>query len=383
MNHPEEEAAMDRSSETLPGTRFVPRRSRSAETRVSVGSVTQWAAACITMAIAAATVASAAPSTGARGVSPGSDAGVLIGNSCPTFSWTAVEGADAYELVVYDVGGLAWGASPAIAERIPGGALSWSPSLERCFERGVTYAWSVRAAIGDGVSQWAEPLFFAVTAEPSAPDVAGARDHVGRPLAAWEGERVATGQRAARSESWRTVERSEEDLALAAADRTFVRQAWRGAVGSTAAKVTVVGEVRTVDSSGMPRLWGRGREFTSVYPKAISPGTFYCHNADTAVTFGLSTTMVDWGSAADACPAGTWVCEASDIEACDTERPDEEYDGLDCDGSTIDVGPTLQDGGWVVGSSAALAHRGLFQFENGTSANKDVCETWPVWCCWE
>ena len=163
----------------------------------------------------------------------------------------------------------------------------------------------------------------------------------------------------------------------------LVRLKSPGSVGATGAKMTVVGEVRTVDADGEPRLWGRGRASIGIYPKPISPGTHYCHNVDTAVTFGLSTAMVDWGSAADACPAGTWVCGASDINGCDTARPDEEFDALECDGAPVSLA-SFVDGGWLdsVGPTGEDS-RGLFQYENGSAIRRLTCESWPVWCCWQ
>ena len=84
---------MDRSSETPRGTRLEPQRSRGAEARLRVRTATRRATAWLAMAMAAATLASAAPGTLPHGVSPGTEEGAVIGGTCPTFSWAAVEGA--------------------------------------------------------------------------------------------------------------------------------------------------------------------------------------------------------------------------------------------------------------------------------------------------
>lgn len=76
-------------------------------------------------------------------VSPGSVAGMdSIRDGCPTFSWGAVEGARAYELVVYR---LPEEAAPILRHGLPAGASSWTPPLAKCLAPGGRYAWAVRA----------------------------------------------------------------------------------------------------------------------------------------------------------------------------------------------------------------------------------------------
>lgn len=112
-----------------------------------------------------------APAAGASkapvAVSPGTSAGALIGGACPTFSWGAVEGAKSYELVVYAVGEGDEGAEPTLKQGIPGSALSWTPSLKRCLERGGQYAWSVRAIGPKEVTGWSTPSLFQVAPRPT------------------------------------------------------------------------------------------------------------------------------------------------------------------------------------------------------------------------
>ena len=101
-------------------------------------------------------------------VSPG-DASklVVIGDTCPTFSWGVVEGAKSYELLVYHVGEEAEDANPVLRETIAGSASGWTPSLDRCLERGGEYAWSVRAIGKKKASDWSSPSLFQVASGPS------------------------------------------------------------------------------------------------------------------------------------------------------------------------------------------------------------------------
>lgn len=101
-------------------------------------------------------------------VSPGDTSKLaLIGDTCPTFSWGSVEGARSYELVVYRLGDDSEEAKPVLQETFAGSASSWTPSLDRCLERGGQYAWSVRAIGGSEASEWSAPSLFEVAAGPS------------------------------------------------------------------------------------------------------------------------------------------------------------------------------------------------------------------------
>lgn len=110
-------------------------------------------------------------------VSPGKlQETVLINETCPTFSWTSVDGAEAYELVAWllskdteESKGAEDSAEPeaVIEETLPRGAQAWTPSLGRCLTRGGQYAWAVRAIGGEGTGEWSEPSLFAVAAGPT------------------------------------------------------------------------------------------------------------------------------------------------------------------------------------------------------------------------
>jgi hypothetical protein len=116
-------------------------------------------------------------------VSPGSARGTLIEGRCPTFSWGEVEGAKAYELVVVRVSADGEESQAVLRERFPGTVESWTPSLDRCLDRGGRYAWSVRAAGGKEAAEWSSPSLFEVAAGPSEAEFEAALATVERYLA--------------------------------------------------------------------------------------------------------------------------------------------------------------------------------------------------------
>lgn len=106
-------------------------------------------------------------------VSPGGRLDVtMIDQRCPTFSWSGSAEATALELVVFR---LAEGSEsvaldpsdPALRQRLPAGATSWTPPMAECFEQGGRYAWVLLADEGEGEEAWSEPRFFQVSAGPS------------------------------------------------------------------------------------------------------------------------------------------------------------------------------------------------------------------------
>lgn len=102
--------------------------------------------------------------------SPGElDRAVAVEGRCPTFSWGAFEGGTGFDLVVYAVTrhGMAR-ERPVLVQRLPAAFDSWTPSPERCLSPG-RYAWSVRARIGEGWTDWSEPRLFAVRAQDAVP----------------------------------------------------------------------------------------------------------------------------------------------------------------------------------------------------------------------
>ena len=103
------------------------------------------------------------------------------------------------------------------------------------------------------------------------------------------------------------------------------------------------------------------------------------------IKFGLSSLAVGWGSAADACPAGTWVCRKSEISAggCDTNRPDGETDVWNCDGSHMYDRPASDHVGWIADSfPGSVQFTRAFSEDGADDFSLFHCALAPVWCCW-
>ncbi len=104
-------------------------------------------------------------------VSPGSERGVaLVGQICPTFSWTAVDWAAGYRLAVFQAFGvqipsyeeMAAGGVPVLSKEIQGRASSWTPSSEEQLSSGSLYVWYVQAADSSGQGTWSKGKLFMV-----------------------------------------------------------------------------------------------------------------------------------------------------------------------------------------------------------------------------
>jgi hypothetical protein len=90
---------------------------------------------------------------GPTAVSPGSTSGdSIVGQTCPTFSWSEVEGAVAYRIEVFDMltnerlpyEETGYMSEPVISKQIPAPALSWTPC----------YVWYVKGIYSDGEGEW-------------------------------------------------------------------------------------------------------------------------------------------------------------------------------------------------------------------------------------
>ena len=131
------------------------------------------AALPVAVALSAAS-ANPDPLAAAMPVSPGAPVeGAVIATRCPTFSWGAAAGAQAYELAVFDARydhrgdhgiQMARGA-PLLEERIQAPALSWTPAGRSCLDEGEGYLWFVRPLGADGEGEWSEGWFFRVEGE--------------------------------------------------------------------------------------------------------------------------------------------------------------------------------------------------------------------------
>jgi len=104
-------------------------------------------------------------------ISPGSERGVaLVGQICPTFSWTAVDWASGYRVAVFQAFGvqipsyeeMAAGGVPVLSKEIQGRASSWTPSSEEQLSSGNLYVWYVQAADSSGQGTWSKGKLFMV-----------------------------------------------------------------------------------------------------------------------------------------------------------------------------------------------------------------------------
>ncbi|RJR25281.1 MAG: tail fiber domain-containing protein [Desulfobacteraceae bacterium] len=123
-------------------------------------------------------------SMGPVAVSPGTGDGKAV-VSCPTFSWSMVEGASGYRLEVFKTQGdevlphdeIA--EEPVIREEIPGSTLAWTPSSEMALETGESYVWYVKGLDAYGEGHWSAGRRFTVDTAAIVSSMDGAlRDRV-------------------------------------------------------------------------------------------------------------------------------------------------------------------------------------------------------------
>jgi hypothetical protein len=109
-------------------------------------------------------------------VSPGSDTEVVsVWQSCPTFSWSAVDQASSYKIAVFEVvdpkvmeyEDAPAMTSPVISKDIPGPALSWTLSSGESLKTGNMYIWYVQALddYGNALGKWSKGMIFKVKQE--------------------------------------------------------------------------------------------------------------------------------------------------------------------------------------------------------------------------
>jgi hypothetical protein len=350
------------------------------------------------LAAAAEKAVSEAPVPG----SPGSTDVATTAARCAAFSWGRVERAVAYELAVYRVGTEAGldevepDPEKLWTRRVAGSLLSFTPPVEDCPARGERHAWTVRAITADGGSEWSAPHFFVVEDGLTDEELGLALEILRRRAQGTvSGERavsIASSARAGSAEDPRGGSAPVPPGSRATTpDRGgLVRVRSAGAAaGSSYSHLRVAGEVRTVDpdaGDGSTLVWGKGRVDDEVWGIQILGFDVPCGTGE--VNYGLSKIEVDWGSAADACPAGTWVCRRTEILPCDTRRPSSDPEGLSCSGAPIEHADDSHRG-WVANTEAKVGTTpqygelgGLFS-ENGGINTGDTCSTLPVWCCWE
>ena len=140
------------------------------------------AVAVLLLGVAGVALAGEAP----MAVSPGDASKLaLIDDRCPTFSWGVVKAARSYELVAYRVGagGGAEAVEPVLTQAFHGAVSNWTPSLDSCLARGGKYAWSVRAMLRKGPTEWSTPSLFEIALAQTEIELEDALEVVRRHLA--------------------------------------------------------------------------------------------------------------------------------------------------------------------------------------------------------
>ena len=121
-------------------------------------------------------------------VSPASESGTaVVGDGCPTFSWTALDWAAGYRVAVFaapeaetkSYEQMDATADPVLSQEIRGRALSWTPSTDRKLSRGLVYVWYVQAFDRAGRGVWSAGKLFRVE-EAAGP--AGILDRLAKKL---------------------------------------------------------------------------------------------------------------------------------------------------------------------------------------------------------
>ena len=107
-------------------------------------------------------------------VSPGRTGGTaVVGELCPTFSWTSVDWAVGYRVAVFEalgVGAVSYeqmisaGTEPVLSREIEGRGLSWTPSSEEGLRAGKMYVWYAEAVSPSGPGVWSAGKVFIVDA---------------------------------------------------------------------------------------------------------------------------------------------------------------------------------------------------------------------------
>lgn len=115
------------------------------------------------------------PAVAPQAVSPGAQKAQApeaswISETCPTFSWGAVEDAERYELAIYDA---QWNPSTEAQAQADSGqplqqiaidapATAWTPAGDQCLEGGADCVWFVRAETEEGLSPWSKGASFTI-----------------------------------------------------------------------------------------------------------------------------------------------------------------------------------------------------------------------------
>ncbi len=245
---------------------------------------------------AVACIGSAAADT-AVPVSPGGGTAITNQN-CPTFSWSASEGAMAYRVEVYErisSDGLARDqmrvlSVPAVVKEIPAPALSWTPSSGECLFRGLQYVWYVQGVHSSGPGRWSDGSAFQVEAMALTVEQAEAVQAVVKGYLGVEG---APGSMQARTPSVSAASGTDAARKSASGITPMALPAVISAHGDTTN--TFLG-----NNAGIATTSGVSNTFIGADAGPATAGgaynTFIGNDAGKAVTSGSTNTLVGWSA---------------------------------------------------------------------------------------
>jgi hypothetical protein len=198
-------------------------------------------------------------------VSPGLEMDIaMVGESCPTFSWTGVQGSTGYKLKVFETATarvityheMEAMAQPVINKEFQGTALSWTPNWNEGMNTGAMYIWYVAAVDAYGQERWSEGRLFKVELSPMLKGI---------------------------------EERLKKTLKKCGASKDTVDEIFKGA-GSEGEKIIVPGSVFITNESN-PSARIQGSESGS--------NTLFGLRAGSSITNGNCNTLIGCGAGSD------------------------------------------------------------------------------------
>ena len=166
-------------------------------------------------------------------------------------------------------------------------------------------------------------------------------------------------------------------------------------ITGVATPVTSTDAVNLAYITAPSKLWGEGRSGTmilnasGVAVTATTTGSGEC--TVSSVRVGRVTSLAAWNGASSACPANWWVCSATErgAAACGSGVGLPKFGDcfINTASGSIDSGgygrvgiPASTTFAWVADKDAATFN-GMSINAAGSTAFREMCSQYPVWCC--